>query len=201
MLTKTLMNVKRLKQYSVFLILLAVNGHVSADELVNNHIEASRKVANDFMQGLSKILKEQLALSGVNGVINVCKQVAPAMAKAASSSQVVVTRVSLKYRNPSMGVPDHWEAEKLANFDRLQLEGKPANEMEVAEVTTVSGQRWMRYMKAIPTQAMCLQCHGKTDDIKPSAKALLQQLYPNDQAIGYAVGQVRGAISIKTMLD
>jgi hypothetical protein len=40
-----------------------------------------------------------------------------------------------------------------------------------------------------------------SDDIKPSVKALLKQLYPNDQATGYAVGQVRGAVSIKTMID
>jgi len=190
-----------LKQCSLLLILFASTYQVFADELVNSHIEASRKVANDFTQGLSIVLKEQLASSGVKGAMVVCEQVAPAMAKASSNSQIVVTRVSLKNRNPTIGVPDSWEVKKLESFDRLQLEGKPVNEMEVAEITTVDGKELMRYMKAIPTQAMCLQCHGNAVDIKPSIKALLQQIYPNDQAIGYKVGQVRGAVSIKTMLD
>lgn len=190
-----------LKKSSLLLILMAFNLNVFANELLDNQIAASRKVAFDFTQGLGKVLKSQLESSGAEGAVSVCQQVAPAMAKDASNDQRLVTRVSLKNRNPTIGVPDSWEAKKLGEFDRLQQQGKLANEMEVAEVMEISGKQWLRYMKAIPTQAMCLQCHGNSDEIKPSVKALLKELYPNDQATGYAVGQVRGAVSIKTMID
>lgn len=180
---------------------MAFNLNLFANKLLDNQIAASRKVAFDLTQDLGKVLKSQLESSGAEGAVSVCQQVAPAMAKEASNDHRLVTRVSLKHRNPTIGVPDSWEAKKLGEFDRLQQQGKLANEMELAEVTEISGKQLLRYMKAIPTQAMCLQCHGNTNDINQSVKDLLQQLYPNDQAIGYAIGQVRGAVSIKTMLD
>jgi hypothetical protein len=190
-----------IKQSSLLLMLMTLNLNVSANELVNKHLETSRKVAVEFTQGLGKVLKSQLESSGAEEAVKVCQQVAPMMAKDASSNHRIVTRVSLKHRNPSIGVPDVWEAKTLAEFDRLQQEGKPVSEMEVSEVTEASGKQWMRYMKAIPTQSMCLQCHGNSEEIKPNVKALLKHLYPNDQAIGYELGQVRGAVSIKTIIE
>jgi hypothetical protein len=39
---------------------------------------------------------------------------------------------------------------------------------------------------------ICLQCHGKTEDRNPQAYALIQQYYPNDKAINYDLGALRG---------
>ena len=55
-------------------------------------------------------------------------------------------------------------------------------------------------MKAIPTQPMCLQCHGKPADMKDNVKAILAKEYPEDKAVGYSLGEIRGAISIKHKL-
>jgi len=56
-------------------------------------------------------------------------------------------------------------------------------------------------MKAIPTQAMCLQCHGQPSDISERVRILILNEYPQDKAVGYSEGQVRGAISIKRLLE
>ena len=45
----------------------------------------------------------------------------------------------------------------------------------------------------ILTNAMCLQCHGKPGiDIMPKTSSMLATLYPNDQATGYDINQLRG---------
>jgi hypothetical protein len=43
---------------------------------------------------------------------------------------------------------------------------------------------------------MCLQCHGKSEQIKPEVRAKTLQLYPKDLAIGYSENEVRGIWSI-----
>ena len=164
------------------------------------YLEESRQIAKAFMQSLGSTLKAQLESDNAVNAIGVCKHIAPALAADYSNEDLIVTRVSLKNRNKTLGKPDAWEKQVLENFDREYAEAKPVNEMELGEVTEESDGRWFRYMKAIPTQPMCLQCHGKGNDISPEVKALLAKEYPEDQAIGYKVGDIRGAVSIKHRL-
>ena len=55
-------------------------------------------------------------------------------------------------------------------------------------------------MKPILTSAMCLKCHGQLDEINYPVIELLREKYPNDRALGYQVGDVRGAVSVKIAL-
>lgn len=161
----------------------------------------ARKLSAEFVQKLGGVLKQQLESAGTESALSVCKDVAPAMSAQYSNDKRTVKRVSLKPRNSSLGVADAWEAEQLKQFDMAAAAGKPAAEIETHAVTNEKDGRWFRYMKAIPTQAMCLQCHGGPDNIKPTVKALLKQLYPNDLAVGYQAGDIRGAISVKEKFE
>jgi len=51
-----------------------------------------------------------------------------------------------------------------------------------------------RFMKAIPMAANCLQCHGT--EISPAVSAKLTELYPQDKAVGYKEGDLRGAFVV-----
>ena len=45
----------------------------------------------------------------------------------------------------------------------------------------------------ITTNGMCLQCHGeKGTDVAPTTLTVLEALYPEDQATGYAADELRG---------
>ncbi|MFD2915777.1 c-type heme family protein [Psychroserpens luteus] len=49
----------------------------------------------------------------------------------------------------------------------------------------------------ITTNTMCLQCHGKPEqDVKRPILEELKKLYPNDNALGYGVNEVRGVWSV-----
>jgi len=54
-------------------------------------------------------------------------------------------------------------------------------------------------MKALPTQDLCLNCHGTPDRFDASVQAKLKELYPDDKAVGYQTEQIRGAITIKKL--
>lgn len=182
------------------LVLLVASSNafaVPADDQAQ-FLQENRQIAQAFMQRLGGTLKNQLQTGGPAGAISVCKQVAPALAKEYSHDGRQVRRVSLKTRNQALGEPDAWERAVLENFDRQKAQD--AALLETSEVTQDADGLWFRYMKAIPTQAMCLQCHGQVGDIPAEVKIVLAQEYPEDRATGYRAGEIRGAITIKRKL-
>ena len=55
-----------------------------------------------------------------------------------------------------------------------------------------------RMMKAIPTGEACLGCHGK--EIKPELTAVIDRRYPQDKARGFALGELRGAFTLRRVI-
>lgn len=157
----------------------------------------ARGVATSVPPKLLKVLNDQIAKSGPDGAIEVCRDEAPKMAKAASEQTGwAVRRVSLRNRNPK-AVPDAWEEATLREFDRRAAAGEPPATLEKAELVQEGGQSVQRYMRALPTQPVCLECHGETKELSPAVSAKLSALYPQDKATGYGIGQIRGAITIR----
>ena len=85
----------------------------------------------------------------------------------------------------------------LEAFDRSQAAGADASKLERWEIVTENGEPVRRYMRALPTQQLCVQCHGAADKLGPGVTERLAQLYPNDRGTGYAVGQIRGAMTLR----
>ncbi|MDO9051045.1 MAG: DUF3365 domain-containing protein [Methylotenera sp.] len=174
---------------------------VSNEATTAKYLEESRNTALEFRKKLGGVQKAQLESVGAENAIPVCKVIAPAMAAEYSQNGQILKRVSLKARNKALGTPDTWEKEVLEGFDKAQLAGKPVDVMEASTVSKEADGRWFRYVKAIPTQPQCLQCHGKPNEISAGMKALLAREYPEDMATGYSVGEIRGAISIKRKVN
>jgi hypothetical protein len=154
----------------------------------------SRAAVKEFMLTLKGELKQALERGGAVNAISVCKIKAPAIADDLSTQKGWrVARTSLKVRNPS-NAPDDWERSALEDFDERNAQGENPDTMEYYEVVEESGGPVFRYMKAIPTGHMCLQCHGENIDVAVAAK--LESLYPADQARGFKAGDIRGAFTI-----
>jgi hypothetical protein len=49
--------------------------------------------------------------------------------------------------------------------------------------------------------ATCLACHGSGDEITPSVRAAISRDYPQDQAIDFQEGDLRGAIVVTFQAD
>jgi len=156
----------------------------------------ARKVASEVPPRLLATLSAALDKGGADGAIAVCRDEAPRLAKAASEqSGWSVKRVSLRPRNPK-AVPDEWERAALEDFDRRAAAGESPAMLEKAEVVTEGGRSMQRYLRALPTQPLCLACHGAAASLSPAVSAQLRALYPADQAVGYRVGDIRGAMTL-----
>lgn len=187
------------KQLLVPLSLLLAASAASADDMAK-YQEESRKVAKEFVQQLGAELQKEMKENGPVAAIKVCRSTAPAIASDVSRKNGWhVARVSLKTRNPLLGMPDAWEQKVLADFEQRLEKENPAN-MEFAEIVAEPQGKFYRYMKAIPVQDVCLKCHGSAETIPQGVKEALASEYPHDKATGYTLGQIRGAITIKRPL-
>lgn len=160
-------------------------------------IGEARTVAAALPPKLLSVLRAQIDRGGPEGAIAACRDQAPELARAVSAeSGWAVRRVSLRHRNPK-AVPDAWERATLEEFDRRVAAREPAAALERAEVVVEDGRPVQRYMRALPTMELCTACHGAPDALSPAVKGRLRELYPDDRATGYAVGDIRGAITLR----
>jgi hypothetical protein len=160
-------------------------------------VQAARSSATAVPPKLLAALNTAIQASGPADAIDVCKEMAPRMARAASEqSGWQIKRVSLGNRNPK-AVPDAWERQVLEDFDRSQKAGADPAKLERWEVVTENHQAVRRYMRALPTQALCIQCHGTPEQLGAGVAERLKQRYPQDRATGYTIGQIRGAMTLR----
>lgn len=156
-------------------------------------LERSRALANAFMAELKAALGQALAEQGVAGAVGVCRERAPAIAARLSrESGAKVSRKAQRFRNPAAGL-DALEVGHWAEFARQPLEA-PGRPRELLLAHESTDGRHLRYLRAIPTAAMCLGCHGS--QIDPAVQAALDEHYPDDRATGFAEGDLRGLFSI-----
>jgi len=162
-------------------------------------IDASRATVKEFMQTLKQELQAGMQDGGPVNAISVCNLSAPAIANTYSvRNGWDVGRTSLKTRNPA-NEPDAWERSVLESFEERKRAGEDPKKMEHYEVVRQDGGDQLRYMKAIPTAQICLACHG--EHVDSITRTRLEKLYPDDRALGYKAGDIRGAFSVSQPLD
>ncbi len=160
--------------------------------------------ARDIVQMLSDRLRIEIATAlkagPASSAIGVCQTNAPSVTSTlAEEAGVELIRVSQKLRNPD-NAPDEWEDKVLVLFQTKVAAGNDIAKLEHSEViVTPEGDKQFRYMKAIPVIETCLVCHG--NDVKHDVKAEIARIYPEDKAIGYKLGDLRGAFSLIQIIE
>jgi len=165
-------------------------------------MQETRDIAAAMLKELGQTLQAAMANGGPENAIGVCKTQAPEIAKNLSTKhQVKVTRVGTRARNPDMGVPNDWQTQALKQFETRLAKGDKPYDIEYIQLTkSGSYDLELRYAKPIVLQPMCTACHGTPEQISPEVKAKLDQLYPNDKAVNYKPGELRGAVVVTRLL-
>ncbi len=175
-------------------------GAAGAETDLEARTKASRLVIKSFAESLQAELKSAMQASGPVAAIEVCNEEAPGIARRhANKEGWSVGRTSLKVRNPD-NAPDPWELTVLQSFEDRKAAGENPASIDHAAFATEDGKRVFRYMKAIPTAEVCLNCHGG-GEVKPEVAAKLAEFYPDDKARGFKVGDIRGAFTIVQPAD
>jgi hypothetical protein len=188
---------------AILFMLPTVAAPVAAQDLDHDDRRAeARQTAMALMRELGSELKGAMQSGGPEAAVSVCTERAPAItARVSREHGWRVTRVSSRYRNPLLGMPDAWETETLERFRERHDTGEPYAGMGRGERVVEGGQPYYRYMQAIPMQGMCVSCHGSKEQLAPGVQAMLTERYPHDRATGFSVGDLRGAFSIRQPLE
>lgn len=149
--------------------------------------EIGGTVSQALMDSLGTQLKAALEAGGPVAAVTLCQGVAMPLTEAAGQDHegVSVRRTTLRPRNPA-NEPD--------DTDRAVLEAMVASQPPVAEIRREEGAA--RYYRPLIVQELCLKCHGDPAGFPEELRETLAQLYPDDAATGYSLGELRGAIRV-----
>jgi hypothetical protein len=128
---------------------------------------------------LSSRLTDALSQGGPAAAIPICREVAPRIAQEVGRRHnVSIGRTSFRLRNPR-NVPPDWAIPLVAQ--------KPA---EPHFKDLPDGR--LGALLPIRLKPQCTFCHGPEAELAPEVKAVLNDQYPDDQAIGFQEGDLRG---------
>lgn len=152
-----------------------------------DRLDEGRRIALATKAALGKRLMAKMKEGGPLHAIEFCTLHAlPITDSVAQAEGVEVRRISDKPRNP-LNAADQRERMLLESWKAVHAEGK-----EISAELQVRGNRVLGYYPII-TEEKCMACHGIPG---PELAVRLQDLYPQDQATGYEVNQVRGAFRV-----
>ena len=151
----------------------------SMNDLQREQQQIALSAREALFQRLSARLMEVLGESGPSRAIQVCKVDAPRLAaEVGQEFGVSIGRTSDRLRNPQNSPPP-WAQQSV---DR-----------QVAEPQFFAlDEDRLAALLPIHTMTACVLCHGPKDQIVPEVRAALVSHYPEDQAIGFHEGDLRG---------
>lgn len=158
----------------------------------SEYLNKGRQIAQATFAELSGQLSQAMAEGGVPSALKYCNVVAyPLVDSLSMVHDAVIRRTSMKVRNPK-DAPT--EAEKVM-LQTYHEQAAAAEELKPHVKQLKEGR--IAFYAPIKIQPLCLNCHGKVgEDIKPEHYELVKQLYPEDEATGYELGELRGMWSI-----
>lgn len=154
----------------------------------------ARGLIPSFAGELLATVQQAMAAGGPVAAIAACQLMAPEIAGRHSQPPWRVGRTALRVRNPA-NAPDAWERQVLERFAIAAAQGAPLSGLRQGDV--VAGE--YRYLQAIATGEPCLACHGQA--LAAPVQAALREKYPADAATGFALGELRGAFTLRRRLD
>jgi len=185
--------------YILFLIILIMPGcksskkTLSDTELTEMAIEEGNRISMETQQLLGTTLKSKIQQHGIMEALSYCNLNAyPLVDSMQTRYEIRIKRASLDTRNP-MDQPDRNEFAIIQNYQSDLEAGR------TLEVFVEIRENEVHYARPILlNDAVCLNCHGMVGkDIAEENYRIIRDLYPEDQATGHSLGDLRGIWSLK----
>lgn len=140
-------------------------------------------------------LQQALQEGGPEHAMAFCAGMAQTLTDSVSArlgTETVVSRTALRVRNPR-NRPDATDVEVLERFTAALQAGET---LPAGVVETAAGGHTVRYYRPLMTGEVCTACHGPPEALAPGVLELVRRHYPDDQAVGFQVGELRGAVRV-----
>jgi len=178
---------------SVSASLLLAAPQTKQDKELQSIIKTGQKSTKVLMQTLGKNMKKHMKKGGVMDALSFCSEEAYTLTQRVNKKLpkgVQAKRISANYRNPS-NTPTENELIILNSLKTLQDSNVILPKYLVEKVDT---HTYKYYKPLVIKKKVCLKCHGNVKDI--DLKRAINERYPLDKAMGYKMGDLRGAVVI-----
>lgn len=166
-------------------------GKMGGNTRENSLARTGMEIAQATQQQLGKNLIKSLEEGGPLHALDFCNvEAIPLTVQLEEENNAVIKRVSDKNRNPD-NAANNEEKYYIKHFKQNLKEGQEP----VPVVIPKDGKNKFYY--PILTNKMCLQCHGKPEEMNPEVLQKIKELYPGDMALDYSENEVRGIWSIE----
>jgi len=156
-------------------------------------IEMGEKSSQLLLKTLGKNMKKHLQQGGTIDALNFCAEEAYSLTEKVNKqlpNGVRIKRISSQVRNPSNATHDN-ELAVLNTFKSMQSANILLPKQLVEQVNSTT---FKYYKPLVIKKKVCLKCHGIVKDIE--LKRAIAARYPLDTAMGYEMGDLRGAIVV-----
>ncbi len=164
-----------------------------ADSINAEYSQKGKEIAEASFKALSGQLKGAMEKGGVRNAVEYCNFMAnPLIDSLSQAHQAQIRRTSFHARNPG-NKPSPNEKDILAFFHTKYNNKEPLAPMVIIyhDGSTVF------YAPIVIPGPLCLTCHGDPEKtISSQDYDYIRSLYPDDDAIGYKTGDLRGMWSI-----
>jgi hypothetical protein len=161
-------------------------------------VRVARAVADSLGDELMGLLGAALVQGGPALAIHICADSAQVRTLRHWKNGVYIRRVSDRVRNVD-DTPDALERQVLQDLAEAGREQRLPREL-VQVIRAPDGSHEVQYLRPLLVDERCLPCHGDPAGFDPEVRAVLARRYPKDRATGYAVGDLRGAVSVRVPL-
>lgn len=163
-------------------------------------VARARAAADALGRDLVTMLQGELRRGGPTAAVAVCADSAQRVTARHATDGVVVRRVGTRLRNPA-NAPDSLETRLLEYLGQQKLAGTMPSEVLEVHRSGADGEWELRYLRPIVMAPFCTTCHGDAGQIPADVRQLIADRYPDDSAVGYAEGDLRGAITVRVRLS
>jgi hypothetical protein len=161
-------------------------------------VQLARAVADSLDEELMGLLAATLEQGGPALAIHICADSAQVRTLRHWKNGVYIRRVSRRVRNVD-DTPDAIERRLLEDLAEARRQKRLPREL-VQVIRAPDGTAELQYIRPLLVDGRCLPCHGDPAEFDPEVRAALARRYPEDRATGYAVGDLRGAVSVRVPL-
>ena len=187
----------------IFLALIACDSRKqqhTADSLTLTAfvLEEGDRISNQAQMALGGQLKQAIAAGGPSHAVQFCNSSAAHIMDTLSTGyeHVIVKRTTEKLRNQA-NAPSAIERQLLQTYQQ-KLQDQGGIETLTPEVTELGDTRILYTKPIIINNPLCLNCHGSIEnDISKETYNVISHYYPQDQAVNYQMGDLRGMWSIE----
>ena len=192
---KLLNKVFLMKNYSLFFVFLLILSSCSnklSEEQIAKYKTEGKEIAMATAKKMGSNLTEKMKNGGVKEAVPFCNTMAyPLTEEMSKKYKVEIRRTSDKLRNDKNKPND--EEKKIIDLYKNDLAANKA----LKPVVKIDASGNPHFYGPIILQKKCLACHGSVgDEVSVKTDSLIRSYYPNDKAVGFKEGDLRGIWSI-----